>query len=111
MSLEEAILEKVRQLPPAKQEKVLRFADDLQNRPEVRTVPYNDRRKEMEWIAANRDAYVGLWVAVEGDQLIAADPDAMKVYTAAKQAGIKTPFLEHIHPIEEFYVGGWEPER
>ena len=29
MSLEEAILEKVRLLPPAKQEEVLRFADGL----------------------------------------------------------------------------------
>ncbi len=31
MSLEEAILDKVRRLPPAKQEEVLRFADGLQD--------------------------------------------------------------------------------
>ena len=38
MSLEEAILDRVRHLPPAKQEEVLRFADGLQRRPAVRPV-------------------------------------------------------------------------
>ena len=36
MSLEEAILDKVRRLPPAKQEEVLRFADGLQDTARVR---------------------------------------------------------------------------
>ena len=48
MSLEEAILDKVRRLPPAKQEEVLRFADGLQRRSPVRMVPFRDRTLEME---------------------------------------------------------------
>ena len=42
MSLEEAILDKVRRLPPAKQEEVLRFADGLQSQTAVRMVPSRD---------------------------------------------------------------------
>jgi hypothetical protein len=33
MSLEEAILDKLRHLPPSKQEEVLRFADGLRRQP------------------------------------------------------------------------------
>ncbi len=57
MSLEEAILERVRRLPPAKQEEILRFADGLQHRPPARTVPSRDRTMEMKWIDLNRAAY------------------------------------------------------
>jgi hypothetical protein len=39
MSLEEAIMDKVRRLPPAKQEEVLRFADGLQRHSKNGPVP------------------------------------------------------------------------
>jgi hypothetical protein len=106
MTLEEAILNRVRELPPEKQEELLRFADKLH---EPRTVaPINHRYKEMEWIAANRCQYIGQWVALDGDRLIAADPDAMKVYQAAKAEGIETPFLHHMLPKNSLpFVGGW----
>jgi Family of unknown function (DUF5678) len=108
MSLEEAILDKVRRLPPAKQEEVLRFADRLEHRPVTKKVLFHDRNPEMEWVAENRAAYVGQWVAVEGDRLIAADPDALKVYAAAKAEGIQSPFLVHIVPEDPLpFVGGW----
>ncbi len=73
MSLEEAILDKVRRLPPAKQE------DVLQRGPTVRMVPSLNRTREMKWIDENRAAYADQWVAVEGDRLIGADPDPLKV--------------------------------
>jgi hypothetical protein len=92
MSLEEAILDKVRRLPPAKQEEVLRFADGLQDGTAVRRVPSRDRMREMEWIRENRAQYADQWVVVEGDHLIAADADAHKVFAAAKAAGIEVPF-------------------
>lgn len=108
MSLEEAILEKVRHLPPAKQEQVLRFADGLQREGDVRYVQSRDRSPEMEWVARNRAAYADQWVAVEGDRLIAADPDAFKVYAAAKAEGIESPFVVHILPVDQRpFVPGW----
>src|SRR6266542_2935657 len=98
MSLEEAILDKVRHLPPAKQEAVLRFADGLQRQTAVRMVPSRDRTREMDWIKENRAKYADQWVVVEGDRLIAADTDAHKVFAAAKTAGIEVPFLVHVLP-------------
>src|SRR2546423_1778788 len=98
MSLEEAILEKVRHLPPAKQEEGLRFADGLKRQPTPRMVPARDRTREMKWIADNRSAHAGQWVAVEGDRLVAADTDARKVFMAARTEGIEIPFVVHILP-------------
>ena len=108
MSLEEAILDKVRRLPPAKQEEVLRFADGLQHRSPVRLVPSRDRTREMEWIRENRARYADQWVVVEGDRLIAADADAHEVFVAAKAAGIEVPFLVHVLPEDPFpFIPGW----
>ena len=98
MSLEEAILDKVRRLPPAKQEEVLRFADGLQHRSPIRTAPSRDRSREMEWLKENRAKYANQWVVVEGDRLIAADADGHKAFVAAKAAGIDVPLLIHVLP-------------
>jgi uncharacterized membrane-anchored protein len=108
MSLEEAILDRVRRLPPAKQEEVLRFADGLQRANRTRKVPCRDRTKEMQWIAANRSAYADQWVAVEGDRLIFADKDAQKVFAAAKLEGIQVPFVVHVLPEDPLpFIPGW----
>jgi hypothetical protein len=97
MSLEEAILNKVRRLPPAKQEEVLRFANGL-DRGSVRVAPSRDRRREIEWLDANRANYEDRWVVVEGDRLIAADANPLAAYNAARAAGIEVPFLVHVLP-------------
>jgi hypothetical protein len=108
MSLEEAILDRVRHLPPAKQEEVLRFADGLQSQRVVRPVQTSDRAGETRWIADNRSAYANQWVAVEGDRLIAAGLDAREVFAAAKAAGIESPFVVHILPEDSLpFVPSW----
>ena len=108
MSLEEAIMDKVRRLPPAKQEEVLRFADGLQDSASVRIVLSRDRTMEMGWVDQNRVAYAGQWVAVEGDRLVAAGDDPMKVFTAAKEEGIGIPFVVHMLPEDPLpCVSGW----
>lgn len=108
MSLEEAILDRVRRLPPAKQAEVLRFADGLQHRSPVRTVPSRDRSREIDWLKENRARYADQWVVVEGDRLIAADEDALKAFAAAKAAGIDVPFLVHVLPEDPLpFVPGW----
>jgi len=108
MSLEEAILDKVRRLPPAKQEEVLRFADVLQHRSATRLVPSRDRSRETVWLKENRGKYAGQWVVVEGARLVAADADALKAYAAAKAGGIEVPFLIHVCPEDPLpFVPAW----
>jgi hypothetical protein len=108
MSLEEAILGKVRRLPEAKQQEVLRFADGLQRNATARMVPSHDRTNEVKWIDENRAAYADQWVAVEGDRLVASGIDPLKVFAAAKAEGIHTPFVVHVLPEDPLpLVPGW----
>lgn len=108
MSLEQAILDKIRHLPQAKQEEVLRFADDLQRQIVIREIPTRGRITEMNWVARNRAAFADQWVAVEGDRLVAASMDAQKVFGAARAEGIESPFVVHILPEDSSpFVPGW----
>lgn len=67
----------------------------------------NFRKQESEWVQRNKDAYADLWVAVEGDLLIASGADGRRVYDEARAAGIDIPFLVHIPPKDELPFGGW----
>jgi hypothetical protein len=108
MSLEEAILNKIRDLPQAKQEEVLRFADGLQRQTAITKVQTRDRTAEMKWIAHHRAAFADRWVAVEGERLVAADVDAQRVFAAAKAEGIESPFVVHILPEDSLpFIPGW----
>ena|SRR5271170_4029590 len=98
MSLEEAILVRVRRLPLTQQERVLQFADALQQESVGRIVQSRDRRREMNWIKENRSRYADQWVVVEGNRLIAAHIDGHEAFAAAKSAGVDVPFLVHVLP-------------
>jgi hypothetical protein len=62
----------------------------------------------MKWLEENRAAYADQWVAVEGDRLIAANVDPLPVFSAAKAAGIQTPFVVHVLPEDSLpFIPGW----
>lgn len=65
-------------------------------------------KKAQEWLAQNREQFMGQWVCLEGDQLIAHGMDALQVHAQAKAAGIQAPFLEHIVEDNEPFFAGWE---
>jgi hypothetical protein len=108
VSLEEAILDRIRHLPQALQEEVLRFADGLRRHTFIRAIPSHDRAREMKWVSENRAAFSAQWVALEGDRLIAVDSDARKVFAAAKAEGIESPFVVYIAAEDPVpFVSGW----
>jgi hypothetical protein len=65
------------------------------------------RDRERQWLAENRTRYVGQWVVIEGDRLIASGPNSRDVFQAAKQAGIQVPFLIQVEPEDQLPFGGW----
>lgn len=66
-----------------------------------------DCSRELQWINEHREEYLGQWVALSGDLLISHGNDAREVANAARTAGIETPFLAQVDPIEELPFGGW----
>lgn len=58
---------------------------------------YSNRQAEFDWIARNRDQYQGQWVALIGDQLIAAEEDAKILLKKLKQQNpSETPLVHRI---------------
>lgn len=104
MATLEQIIEEARALSPEERRK-LRDALDLEL--EAQT-SYQTHGREREWIERHRDEYLGQWVALDGDRLLAHGPDARQVYLAAREAGVRAPFLELVAPKEEVaFWGGW----
>ena len=68
----------------------------------------NRSEKSLRWMHENRKKYLGQWVALDGDRLIASGSTAKEVYARAKAEGIEIPFVELVTKREsEPFTGGW----
>jgi hypothetical protein len=105
----ERILDEVKRLTPGER----RELREALERKAVRAVaPYSagadDRReRERRWLNEHREEYLGQWVALEGDRLLASGPDGQAVYEAAREAGVRAPYLMRIEPRDELPFAGW----
>ncbi len=51
---------------------------------------------ELKWLRDHGAKYRGEWVALDGYELFAHGEDGKKVYREAKEAGVKSPFMDYI---------------
>ena len=108
----ENVIESIRQLPPPEQEMVWHWLDEKRKPREWRE-NWNGRIEKfhlaMRWIDEHRREYLGQWVCLDGDELIAHGSDARQVYTQAKEKGVRIPFIEQVRePETSPYWGGWD---
>jgi hypothetical protein len=102
----EQLIEQAKKLPAAEQR---RLRLELENLDEhlLRQAGSVDTAKERKWIAEHRQEYIGEWVALDGDQMIAHGSNAREVYLAALQAGFDSPYMDRVEKLDEPFVGGW----
>jgi Family of unknown function (DUF5678) len=62
---------------------------------------------ELGWLTTKGQAFVGEWVAVRGDELIAHDKDHRVVFEAARAAGDPLPLVALVEPTKQAFWGGW----
>lgn len=101
------IVEAIHKLPSRDQEKIRQTLEKerLEKQKEVEEQVVRFKAAE-QWLKGNRAEYLGQWVCLYGDELIAHGTDALEVDRKARNAGIESPFLEHV--VEEKYpFGGW----
>ena len=103
MATLEQIINEARALSPAEKLKLRQELD----RELVQTDAVQSRATESDWVDRHRDQFLGEWVAVEGERLIAHGTNPREVYLAARAAGITTPFIVRVHEREEPFMGGW----
>ena len=112
MATLEQIIDEARALSPAEKGK-LRQVLDRELEQQAAAVPSSERsypsnEQERAWISAHRDEYLGQWVTLDGDRLVAHGTDAKKVYDEARELGSKAPYLERVSPKQEAFMGGWQ---
>lgn len=67
-----------------------------------------DRQLRAEWLKLNSAKYAGLYVALDGDRLLGTGKNYPEAYEAAKQAGVKTAYVDYVYPADyEGEMGGW----
>ena len=107
----EQIIKWIQQLPEPEREKVRQWLEDERTSDGTggeRQAIAGRSEKSLRWLNANRQKYLGQWVALDGDRLIANGPTAQEVYAKSKAKGVEIPFVELITEEEPApFSGGW----
>lgn len=105
------IIKSIEQLPASEQERIRRWLDEHgttngeANGSQAHT---NRSAKSLRWLQENREKYLGQWVALDGDRLVATGASAKEVYSKAKAEGVEIPFVELVTELESGpFTGGW----
>ncbi|MEO6390746.1 MAG: DUF5678 domain-containing protein [Pyrinomonadaceae bacterium] len=106
MATLEQVINDVKSLAPEERRRLLVALESLDANGTKPGDPI-DSAQEHKWIDAHRDEYLGQWVAVEDDQLVAHGSDPRKVYLSARNAGIEIPFVVRVQKSDEPSSGGW----
>lgn len=111
----ENAIEIINALPMPEREKLFDWAEEKRKESTVKkakNIKAKDEQRKfrlaMKWLDENRQEYLGKWVCLDGNKLIAHGMDAVKIYKEAKEKGIEVPFVEHITEEKEAYGGGIE---
>ena len=110
MATLEQIINEARALSSAEKRRLRQVLDHDLEEPasaQVSKPDYPTHEEERAWVEAHRDEYLGQWVAVEGGRLIAYGTKPREVYLAARDAGIKVPYIVKVEEREGRFTGGW----
>lgn len=109
------IIKSTRQLPAAEQEKIRQWLNDkgpTYGEGDRSRAHANRSARTLEWLPKTREKYLGQWVALDGDRLIASGQTAKEVYSKASAGGVQIPFVELVTEQESVpFIGGWLRER
>lgn len=66
-----------------------------------------DRSKELDWLKKNKKEYADLWVALDGDKLIASGANHKEVFQIARSKGISRPLIVKVEAEDNAAYVGW----
>lgn len=103
------MVEQIKELPLS-QKQILRKILDEQIASSNNENPIDlKRQKRLAWIKTNRAQFGGMYVALDGDNLLGAGKNYAEAFEAAKRAGVKDAFVDFIAPTDYVgEIGGWE---
>lgn len=102
------VIEAINNLPSSEREKIRRTLETERNDQGAREQHEIEQYKlSRKWIGEHKEEFLGQWVCLEGDELIAHGSDALEVNRRAREAGIKSPFIVQIIEEPKNFTGAW----
>jgi hypothetical protein len=114
----ENILELANQLPQLERKKLIAKLNGVEQNgrtdveyevPEGRIIrtdaPFVDRTLENEWLKLHEREYIGQWIALKGDRLLAHGPIAKEVFSQARALGVNDALFYLVEDPDLPYVG------
>lgn len=76
--------------------------------PPIRPLPPRDRSAEMAWTASPDARFLGKWVVLEGNRVVASGSDPKHLYEEVRSKGLSSPFRIFVSPNHlEPFAAGW----
>ena len=110
----ETILNEIAQLPPSEQDKLRLMLQDQQPQSQkpnkkpldrrVPSIPVPDGKREMKWLSEHSREFIGQWIALDGDRLIAHSTNHHEVFEAARADGAYLPLITLVNDPDEIFV-------
>jgi predicted Zn-dependent protease len=108
MATLEQIIDEARALSPAEKRRLRQALDRELEQPapaQSAKPAYPTNEQERAWVEAHRDEYLGQWVALDGDHLVAHGTNARTVYEAARAQGVEIPYIDRVEKKVEAFMG------
>lgn len=85
-----------------------RHRHDARLKPSQSNVEDNSlRSREFQWLIVHRHEHPGLWLALDGDVLVASNKSLVDVLCQARRKGFPNPLVAWSDEIPEAPFGGW----
>ncbi len=109
----ESILSQVNQLPPSDRERLIEMLSEESeakpelppSRPVAPAIGVGDRTAEYKWLAKHRREYIGQWIALKGDQLIAHSHNAKEMFAQVDASGMEMPLVLYVEDPDVPFIG------
>lgn len=66
-----------------------------------------ERRRQLEWIKANREKFAGKYIALSADKLVGEGATRREAKEKAIENGCRNPFLTFVYSENDIPFGGW----
>ena len=66
-----------------------------------------DRTREFHWLKEHKREYANLWVALDGDRLLASGTNHREVFQAARSKGATRPLIVRVEAEDKLAYVGW----
>ncbi len=67
--------------------------------------PYIDRTREDAWLKQHRNEYIGKWIALNGDELVAQGETGREVFAKIREMGIDSALVILVEDPDIHYMG------